>query len=115
MGGVRDEIFEVLEYNQELALDRRVEASNSCVRTLIFGSFSFIAFLSGFFCLFTPFSFFWLCVLLRFPFFCLVFYHPSFPPLFCLCFLAHMGLISRLPQLAGLKGLVVVVVGYWVR
>jgi hypothetical protein len=30
---------------KELALDRRVEASNSCARTVIFGSSSFIVFL----------------------------------------------------------------------
>jgi hypothetical protein len=45
---------------KELVLDRRVETSNSCARRLIFGSFSFIDFLSSFF---HPFS---LTVLLPF-------------------------------------------------
>jgi hypothetical protein len=34
------------------------------------------------------------------PFFCLVFYCPFFFTCFCLCFSAHMGLISSLLQLA---------------
>jgi hypothetical protein len=46
---------------KELALDRRVEASNSCVGTLIFGSFFFIVFCQSFF-------------LVHFRFFLLTFY-----------------------------------------
>jgi hypothetical protein len=57
---------------KELALDRRVEASNSCARRLIFGSFSFINFLSSFF---HPFS---LTVLLPF----LLFFDLGFPSVF---------------------------------
>jgi hypothetical protein len=41
---------------KELALDRRVEASNSCAGTLIFGSFFFIVFCQSF--LFRPISLF---------------------------------------------------------
>jgi hypothetical protein len=43
---------------KELALNRRVKTSNSCVKILIFGSFSFIVFLSIFFFSFIPFHFF---------------------------------------------------------
>jgi hypothetical protein len=53
-----------------------VEASNSCDRTLIFSSFSFIAFLSKFF--YAPFHFFDLVFYCLFFFFDLVFYHPLF-------------------------------------
>jgi hypothetical protein len=59
-----------------------VDANNSCARTIIFGSFSFIAFLSEFF-LFTPFRFF-LNVLMPFLLFQFGFFialHPP-PPLF---------------------------------
>jgi hypothetical protein len=44
-GEVRKERCEGLKYLKELALDRREEAINSCVETLIFGSSSFIIFL----------------------------------------------------------------------
>jgi hypothetical protein len=50
---------------KELALDRRVVASNSCAGTLIFGSLFFIVFCQSFFP--APFRFlFWLSVLLSF-------------------------------------------------
>jgi hypothetical protein len=60
---------------KELVLDRRVETSNSCARTLIFGPFSFITVLLEFFSSFySPFSLFlWLSVLLLFSFFDLIF------------------------------------------
>jgi hypothetical protein len=68
-----------------IVLDTRVEASNSCVRTLIFGSFSFIVFLPVFF-------------IHPFLFFSLVFYCQCF----ILCFLALVvpSLATSLPQLA---------------
>jgi hypothetical protein len=50
MRGVREERFKELEYHKEASIRyERVEASNSCVRTLIFGFFFFIVFLSSFF------------------------------------------------------------------
>jgi hypothetical protein len=55
---------------KELALNRRVKTSNSCVKILIFGSFSFIVFLSIFFFSFIPFHFFVAYCFI--PFFCLV-------------------------------------------
>jgi hypothetical protein len=56
MRGVCEERFEGLVYQQGASIRyERVEAINLCVRTLIFGSFSFIIFLSSFF---RPFSLF---------------------------------------------------------
>jgi hypothetical protein len=50
IGGVREESFKGLVYHQGANIRKeRVEANNSCVGTLIFGSFSFIAFLPSFF------------------------------------------------------------------
>jgi hypothetical protein len=43
---------------KKLAIDRIMEASNSCARTLIFGSFSFIAFLLEFLLFIHSFSLF---------------------------------------------------------
>jgi hypothetical protein len=92
MGGVCEERFEGLKYQQGANIRyKRVEASNSCARTLIFGSFSFIAFLSKFFLFIHPFSlFFGLVFYCLFSFFSLVFYRPSFSPLFYPCFSAHV-------------------------
>jgi hypothetical protein len=60
MGGFCEERFEGLEDHHGASIrDERVEASNSCVRTLIFDFLSFIAFLLEFFLLFIhPFYFF---------------------------------------------------------
>jgi hypothetical protein len=45
MGGVREERFERLVYHQGASIRKdRVEASNSCIRTLIFGSFFLLPF-----------------------------------------------------------------------
>jgi hypothetical protein len=57
MEGVREERFEVYYQGARIRFES-VEASNSCAKTLIFGSFSFIDFLSKFF--FRPFLFFFL-------------------------------------------------------
>jgi hypothetical protein len=59
MRGIHEKRFEGLVYHQGASIRyKRVEASNSCARTLIFGSFSFIAFLSKFFS--APFHYFFL-------------------------------------------------------
>jgi hypothetical protein len=74
---------------------------NSCARTLIFGSSSFIAFLSKFF---SPLFIFLLSVLLHFLLFLVwflsSFVFPLFSSLFCPCFFGSCGFISSLPQLA---------------
>jgi hypothetical protein len=45
MGGVREERFEGLMYHQGASIRyKRVEASNSCARTLIFGSVLLLSF-----------------------------------------------------------------------
>jgi hypothetical protein len=79
----------------------------SCARTLIFGSFSFIAFLSEFFCffLFVPFRFFCGLVFYYLFFFFRFGFLSSFvsPLLFRPClsmFFGSCGFISSLPQLA---------------
>jgi hypothetical protein len=66
MTGVREERFKGLMYHQGVSIRYEgVEASNSYVRTLIFGSFFFIVFCQSFFP--TLFRFlFWLSVLLSF-------------------------------------------------
>jgi hypothetical protein len=77
-----------------------------CAKTLIFGSFFFIAFLSSFF---PPlFAFFDLAFYCIFSFFNLVFYCPLFSPFFfCSCsfpvFLAHMVPSLAYPDLLGNK------------
>jgi hypothetical protein len=98
MRGVCEERFEGLIYHQGASIrQERVEASNSYVRTLIFNSFSFIAFLPLFifFLVFYSFS----------PFFNLVFLSPFVSPFFfalvlTLFFFGSCGFISTLPQLA---------------
>jgi hypothetical protein len=56
MGGVREERFEGLMYHQGASIKyERVEARNSCARSLIFGSFLLLPFVK--FCFPTPFSF----------------------------------------------------------
>jgi hypothetical protein len=91
--------------------NRRARAVNSCVGTLIFSSFFFIAFSSEFFFLFIhPFSLFlWLSVLLPFRLFRFVFIALSFPPffspLFCLCFSACVVSSLAYPNLSGTKKL----------
>jgi hypothetical protein len=81
----------------------RVEASNSCVGTLIFGSFFFIVFCQSFSP--APFSLFFLSVLLSFLFLSnWFFYCPSFSLFFfdiiLFLFFGSCGFISSLPQLA---------------
>jgi hypothetical protein len=89
-----------------------VEANNSCVGTLIFGSFSFIAFLPSFF---PPlFIFFYLAFYCLFSFFNLVFLSPLVSSIFCsyfvLVFLAHVISSLAYPTCLRLKCLVVIVV-----
>jgi hypothetical protein len=68
---------------KELALDNRVEASNSCEKTWNYGSSFFYFFYSP--CL-------WFSFLSPFPLFCLVFYCPSsFSLLFLSLFFASCG------------------------
>jgi hypothetical protein len=85
---------------KELALDR-VEASNSCSKTLIFGSFFFIVFMLKKFP--PPFAIFLFRVLLSFPpfliYFFIVLHFPPFLSLFCPCFFGSCDFISSLPQL----------------
>jgi hypothetical protein len=91
-----------------------VEASNSCVGTLIFGSFFFIVFYQSFFFLFFPsfFAFFLLSVLLSFLLLSNWFLFLSsfvFPLLFRHCFipvsLAHVVSSLAYPNLFGTKRL----------
>jgi cellulose synthase/poly-beta-1,6-N-acetylglucosamine synthase-like glycosyltransferase len=110
MERVREERFEGLKYHQGTSNRKeRVEASNSYIRTLIFGFFCFIAcfiaFLSEFlFFLFTPFCFFDLVFYCLFSFFGFVFYRPLFFSFFFILvlslFFGSYGYISTLPQLA---------------
>jgi hypothetical protein len=90
---------------KELSLDRRVKVSDSCSRTLIFNSFSFIVLLSK---NSRPFLLFGLSVLLPFSlFFDLLFYHhsfsPSFSSSFCPCFLARVVSSLAYPKFLGTK------------
>jgi hypothetical protein len=62
-----------------------MEASNSCARTLIFGSSSFIAFLCQFLSFYSPFVTF-LCFSFLLSFFYLAFLLSSPPPLFFFTF-----------------------------
>jgi hypothetical protein len=83
MGGVREERFEGLVYHQRASIrDERVEASNSCTRSLIFGSLILLPFVK-FFSL-SLFHFFDLVFYYLLFFFYLVFYHPLFSPYFWL-------------------------------
>jgi hypothetical protein len=83
MGGVREERFEGLMYHQGASIrEERVEASNSCTRSLIFGSLILLPFVK-FFSL-ALFRFFNLVFYYLFFFFYLVFYHPLFSPYFSL-------------------------------
>jgi hypothetical protein len=56
IGGVREERFEGLVYHQGASIrQEKVEASNSCIRILIFNSFlllHFVSFFPAFFLLF---------------------------------------------------------------
>jgi hypothetical protein len=83
-----------------------VEASNSCARTLIFGSFLLLSFVNFFP---APFSLFLLSVLLHFLLFIWFFYCPLFSPsfllLFCTCFFAHVLSSLAYPNLLGNKRL----------
>jgi hypothetical protein len=57
MGGVREKRFKGSVYHQEASIRyKRVKASNSCVRTLIFGSVLLFSFVKFFFSV--PFSLF---------------------------------------------------------
>jgi hypothetical protein len=108
MRGVCEERFEGLVYQQGASIRyERVEAINLCVRTLIFGSFSFIIFLSSFF---PPlFTFLTWCLIAFSPFFNFLFLFlsplvsPFFLILFCPYFLAHVVSSLAYPSLA-LKG-----------
>jgi hypothetical protein len=80
--------FKDLSITKELALDRRVEASNSC-------PFSFFCGVV-FYCIFSFFQFGFF-IALQFPF--------SFSPFFCLCFLAHMVSSLAYPNLFGTRRL----------
>jgi hypothetical protein len=89
-----------------------VEASNSCARTLIFDSFLLLPFVKFFS---PPIFIFYLAFYCLFSFFDLVFYHPLF---FLFFFTLVLSLFFSLvilslayPNLLGIKGLVVVVVG----
>jgi hypothetical protein len=65
MRGVREERFEGLVYHQGVSIRyERVKASNSCARTLIFGSFFLLTSVKVFFS--AHFRFFLLSVLLSF-------------------------------------------------
>jgi hypothetical protein len=82
-----------------------VEATNLCVRSLIFDSFSFTVFFQSFFFLFAPFRFFCLvfyCFFLLFSlwFFITLHFLHSFSPLFYPYFFCSYGFISSLSQLA---------------
>jgi hypothetical protein len=83
------------------------EASNLCVKTLIFGSFSFIAFLSS---VFPPLFTFLFSVYCLFSFFDLVFITLCFPPSFSLLFypffLTHVVLFLAYPNLLETKMIV---------
>jgi hypothetical protein len=78
---------------KELTLDMRVKASNSCDRSLIFGSFFLLPFCQVFF---THFHFFDLAFYCLFSFFDLVFYHHLFSPLlFRYCFVPIFFFLTR--------------------
>jgi hypothetical protein len=103
MGGVREERFEELVYHQGASIRyERVEASNSCARTLIFGSFLLLLFVKFFSLSF--FHFFDLEFYCLFSFFYLVFLSPFVFSLFfalvLYLFFGSCGFISSLPQLA---------------
>jgi hypothetical protein len=88
-----------------------VEASNSCARTLIFGSFLLLSFVKFFS---RPFSFFDLVFYCLFYFFDLDFYRLLFFLFFftlvlSLFFLAHVVSSLAYPIYLGIKGLVFVV------
>jgi hypothetical protein len=74
-----------------------VEASNLCSRTLIFGSFSFIVFLSK---KFPPLFCFFFCLV----FYCIfLIFYLLFHPWFALIFLAHVVSSLAYPNLVGTK------------
>jgi hypothetical protein len=105
MGGVHEERFEGLMYHQGASIIyERVEASNSCVRTLIFGSFHLLPFVKFFP---APFSLFDLAFYYLFSLlfgFLSPFVFPSFSLLFCTC-LAHVVSSLTYPNLLGNKRL----------
>jgi hypothetical protein len=82
---------------KKLALDKRRKACNSCAKTLIFDSSSFIALLCQFFYffLFACVAFLCFSFLLPFPPFCFIFYclsfFPSFSPLLLSLFFSPYG------------------------
>jgi hypothetical protein len=92
MGGVCEKRFEGLMYHQGASIRyERVEASNLCVRTLIFGSFLLLHFVKFFSLPF--FRFFDLAFYCLFSIFYLVFYRLCFPLLFCSYFVPIFLLI----------------------
>jgi hypothetical protein len=114
MRGVREERFEGLVYHQGAIIgekDRRVEASNSCARTLIFGSFLLLPFVK-FFSL-PLFRFFDLAFYCLFSFFDLIFLSPFvfsfFSLLFCPCFFSHVVSSITYLNLLGNKRLLLLV------
>jgi hypothetical protein len=92
---------------KELALDRRVEASNSCVRILIFGSFLLLPFVKSF--SLPLFHFFDLAFYYLLSFFYLIFLSlfvfPLFFTLVLYFFLAHVVSSLTYPNLLGNKRL----------
>jgi hypothetical protein len=91
-----------------------VEASNSCVRTLIFGSFLLLSFVKFFFpCPFFAFfdlAFYCLLSFFLFGFFIAFVFPLFFTLVLYLFFLAHVVSSLAYPNLLGNKRLVVVVV-----
>jgi hypothetical protein len=98
MGGICEERFEGFVYHQGASIRyERVEASNSCARTLILGFVSFIVFFIQFF---LPLFIFYLVFYCLFSFFDLVFIALCFLLLFCSylsMFSGSCGYISTLP------------------
>jgi hypothetical protein len=97
--GVREERFEGFVYHQGASIRyERVEANNSCARTLIFGSFLLLSFVKFFFSAFFYFfdlAFYYLLSFL-FDFYCPLFllFRSCFIPIFFLC-----DFIFSLPQI----------------
>jgi hypothetical protein len=108
MGGVREERFEGLMYHQGASIRlERVEASNSCVGILIYGSFFLLSFIKVFFpSLFTFFlAFYCLFSFCRIGFFIVLRFSLLFRHCFIPVFLAHVVSSLAYPNLLGTKRL----------